>query len=74
MLTLPYQSLPENQCLFVRGFRVVRVLNIWPRLRGEAGHAPGTGEYEPEPDKQLESIGTSADTNVNMSLIFQTIV
>ena len=69
-LILPYQSLPENQCIFVRGFRVARVLNIWPRLRGEAGPAPDIGDHEPESDKQIESTGTSAHTNVNMSLIF----
>ena len=57
------QNLPQNQCIFVRGFRVTRILNIWPRLRG-AGPAPDFGEHEPEPDRRLELISIPADTDV----------
>ena len=54
------QNLPQNQCIFVRGFRVTRILNIWPRLRG-AGPAPNFGEREPESDRSLGLIGIPSD-------------
>ena len=57
------QNLPQNQCIFVRGFRVTRILNIWPRLRG-AGPAPDFGEREPESDRRLELISIPADADV----------
>ena len=41
MVFLSMQNLPENQCVFIRGFRVTRVLGILPRrLRGAAGPNP----------------------------------
>lgn len=57
---------------------MVRILNIWPRLRGQAGPSPHIGghdsEPEPEPDKQLEPIGALEDTNVkNPSYHFLTL-
>ena len=54
------QDLPQNQCIFVRGFRI---LNLWPRLRG-AGPAPDFGEREPESDRRLELISIPADIDV----------
>ena len=57
------QNLLQNQCIFVRGFRVTRILNIWPRLRG-AGPAPEFGEREPESDRRLELISIPADIDV----------
>jgi hypothetical protein len=65
---LSFQNLPDNQCIFVRGFRVVRRLNIWPRLQGEAEPAPDEGEHEPELDRQLEPIGTSNDYDINVKI------
>ncbi|KAI0290551.1 hypothetical protein B0F90DRAFT_1671913 [Multifurca ochricompacta] len=47
------QNLPEDQCIFVRGFRVTRFIRILPRLRGAAGPAPLPDGHEPEPDAQL---------------------
>lgn len=57
------QNLPQDQCIFVRGFRVTRVLNLWPRLRG-AGPTPDVGGREPESDRRLELIETPVDTDV----------
>ena len=57
------QNLPQNQCIFVRGFRVTRILNIWHRLHG-AGPVPDFGEREPESDRRLELISIPADTDV----------
>jgi hypothetical protein len=67
-----FQNLRDNQCIFVRGFRVARILNIWPRLRGEAEPATDEGEHEPEPDRQLLPIGSpdDDDINVNISAIY----
>jgi len=56
------QNLPEDQCIFIRGFRATRVLGLRPRLRGAAGPAPTPDEDGPESDTQLISI--PADTNV----------
>ncbi|KAI0291080.1 hypothetical protein B0F90DRAFT_1779787 [Multifurca ochricompacta] len=50
------QNLPEDQCIFVRGFRVTRFIRILPRLRGAAGPAPLPDGHEPEPDAQLVSV------------------
>ena len=50
------QNLPENQCIFVRGFRVTRFLKIIPGIRGAAGPAHLPDEDDPNPDAQLESI------------------
>ena len=56
------QNLPENQCVFIRGFRVARVLGILRRrLRGAAGPNPML-DLEPgddEPDKGLASISAA---------------
>jgi len=57
------QNLPQNQCIFVRGFRVTRRRYFWPKLRG-AGPAPDLGEPEPESDRRLELISIPADTDV----------
>ena len=47
-------------------------MKIWPRLRGRAGPASDVSGHEPEPesDKQLEALGTPANTNVGDSVIF----
>ncbi|KAF8506004.1 hypothetical protein F5888DRAFT_494244 [Russula emetica] len=60
------RDLPENQCIFIRGFRVVRILGMWPKLRGQAEPAPDAGDQEPEPevDPQLELISVPDDSNV----------
>jgi hypothetical protein len=52
------QHLPENQCIFIRGFRVTRKLMILPRLRGAAGPNPDPNGYDSdcEPDTELVSI------------------
>lgn len=51
----------------MRGYRVVRVLGIWPRLRG-AGPTPDISGHDPRSasGRQLavEPIGYPADTNV----------
>ena len=57
----------------MRGFRVARILKIWPRLRG-AGPTHDLGKHGPEPasDRQLvvEPIGSPADTNVMFFTFF----
>ena len=59
MVFYSVQDLPENQCVFIRGFRVTRVLGILRRrLRGAAGPNPML-DLEPgddEPDKGLTPI------------------
>ena len=51
------QNLPENQCIFIRGFRVSRFSKIIPRLRAAAGPAQLPDEDDPgDSDTQLSSI------------------
>ncbi|KAH9174151.1 hypothetical protein EDB89DRAFT_1884328, partial [Lactarius sanguifluus] len=51
------ENLPEDQCIFVRGFRVTRKLRILPpRLKGAAGPNPDPEGYDEEPDVELVQI------------------
>jgi len=59
------EGLPEDQCIFIRGYRVVRFLNIWPRLRAMAEPAPDMHDPEPESDTCLGLIGVPADADVS---------
>jgi hypothetical protein len=56
------KNLPENQCIFVRGFRVTRFLKILPRLRGAA--SPTQDPNGPEPEFETQLISIPANTNV----------
>jgi hypothetical protein len=47
------QNLPEDQCIFIRGFRATRLLGLIPRLRGAAEPTRSPDENEPEPDMHL---------------------
>ncbi|KAF8269283.1 hypothetical protein EI94DRAFT_1015440 [Lactarius quietus] len=47
------ENLPENQCLFIRGFRVKRLFWIIPRLRGAAEPQP---DHDREPELELVPI------------------
>jgi len=44
------EGLPEDQCIFVRGFRVARKFMILPRLRAAAGPNPDLEGCDEEPD------------------------
>ncbi|KAH9020579.1 hypothetical protein EDB85DRAFT_518885 [Lactarius pseudohatsudake] len=51
------ENLPEDQCIFVRGFRVTRKLKILPpRLKGAAGPNPDPEGHDEEPDAELMPI------------------
>ncbi|KAH9040352.1 hypothetical protein EDB85DRAFT_130624 [Lactarius pseudohatsudake] len=48
------ENLPEDQCIFIRGFRVTRKFRILPpRLKGAAGPNPDPEGYDEEPDMEL---------------------
>ncbi|KAI9440174.1 hypothetical protein BJY52DRAFT_1129192 [Lactarius psammicola] len=49
-------NLPENQCIFVRGFRVKRTLKIFPRVRGAADPTPEPSKNDDEPETEVVSI------------------
>lgn len=55
--------------MFVRGFRVVRFLNFWPRLRGQATPSPDVDDRGPQPgaDRRLSAISGEAGEKVNNS-------
>ena len=50
-----HQNLPENQCVFIRGFRVARSFWLLPKhLKAAAGPSPDPG-YDRGPDTELAS-------------------
>ncbi|KAI9439189.1 hypothetical protein H4582DRAFT_122234 [Lactarius indigo] len=50
------EDLPEDQCIFVRGFRVARAFKLFPRLKGAAGHPQDPGEHDSEPELDSEVV------------------
>jgi hypothetical protein len=66
ILKQQYQNLPEDQCVFLRGFRVSRLFGIIPRLRGAADPTWSPGQDEPEFENQLISI--PPESNVRQSI------
>ena len=68
-LILSDQNLPENQCIFVRGFRATRIAKILPWLRGAAGPAriPGEDHHdEDDSDTQVTSIPSNTDVRLSI--------
>jgi hypothetical protein len=58
--------LPENQCVFIRGYRVSRTFWILPRrLKAAAGPSRDPDGYDCDPDTEVISI--PAITNVKIS-------
>jgi len=60
------QNLREDQCVFIRGYRVARAFGIFPKqIKGAAGPNPSLDEDEDEgshdPDKELVSIPASTE-------------
>ena len=56
-----YQNLPEDQCIFIRGFRVARPFRFLPRhLVAAAEPSSDSDEHNPEPDVELTSIPTAS--------------
>jgi hypothetical protein len=58
-----HKDLPEDQCIFVRGFRVTRLFGIIPRLRATAEPSLSPGQDEPESDMQLISVPPETDVS-----------
>ncbi|KAH8998264.1 hypothetical protein EDB86DRAFT_825160 [Lactarius hatsudake] len=51
------RNLPENQCIFIRGFRVKRFFfGLVPRIRGAAEPKPDTRGNDGEPEKEVVPI------------------
>ncbi|KAI0284834.1 hypothetical protein BC826DRAFT_973174 [Russula brevipes] len=57
------QNLPEDQCIFIRGFRVTRLLGILPRLRGAGGPSQNPDQDPDEPELDMQLLNLSADSN-----------
>ncbi|KAH9038289.1 hypothetical protein EDB84DRAFT_1479566 [Lactarius hengduanensis] len=49
-------DLPENQCIFIRGFRVKRTFKRFPRVRGAAEPTPDPSGNDDEPETEVVSI------------------
>ncbi len=63
------QNLPEDKCIFIRGFRATRLLGILPRLRGAAEPTQGPHEDEPEPEPDMHLITTPSDIKVTLCIL-----
>jgi hypothetical protein len=65
------QDLPEDQCIFVRGFRVTRKLKILPpRLKGAAGPNPDKEGHDEESDMELIPIPSVPEVTLRNLLEF----
>jgi hypothetical protein len=54
------KDLPEDQCVFVRGFRVARrAFKLFTRLKGAAEHIEDPGGHDCEPELEAVSITSS---------------
>ena len=63
-----YQNLPENQCVFIRGFRVSRSFWMLPkRLKAAAGPSSDPGGNGGDPDTEI--ITLSPVTTVRDSIL-----
>jgi hypothetical protein len=67
------QNLPENQCIFIRGFRATRLLGILPKLRGaaEPTQSPDEDEDESEHDMRLMTTPDIKVMHIAPGLIFR---
>ena len=63
------QNLPENQCVFIRGFRVARTFRILPkRLKAAAGPSPSPERDDFEPEIELITIPAATNVEDTLSL------
>lgn len=59
------QNLPEDQCIFIRGFRVKRYLfGMLPRIRAAAEPKPDTRWDDREPERQVITIPGATDVRL----------
>ena len=67
------EDLPENQCIFLRGFRVARKYKIFPRLKGASGPNPDPKGYDVEPDSDImmELISVPAEPEVTQPTLMK---
>ncbi|KAI9439705.1 hypothetical protein H4582DRAFT_1541863 [Lactarius indigo] len=54
------KNLPEDQCIFIRGFRVARKYKIFPRLKAAAGPNPDPEGYDEDSDMDMELVPVPA--------------
>ncbi|KAI9448133.1 hypothetical protein H4582DRAFT_65681 [Lactarius indigo] len=50
------ENLPEDQCIFIRGFRVKRIFGIIPWIRAAAEPNPDTRGNDPDPEMEMEVV------------------
>ena len=63
-----HQNLPEDQCVFIRGFRVARTFRILPKqLKAAAGPSSDLDGYNFEPDIEVVSIPATAMVTFDFS-------
>ena len=64
------QKLSENQCIFVRGFRVKLILGKFHQIKAEAEPKPDPCEKDHEPEKEVVSIPSVSEVRP-LTLIIQ---
>ncbi|KAN0116119.1 hypothetical protein V8E52_006176 [Russula decolorans] len=69
------KNLPENQCVFIRGYRVARSFWILPRrLKAAAGPSSDSGGYDCDPDMEVISIPATTKYRDPLHLLLDYIV
>ena len=64
------QNLPENQCVFVRGYRVVRIPNTWLKFLELMGPLHMRRRPGPGSDQRLQLTSIPEGLEVSKLLIF----
>ncbi|KAH9162082.1 hypothetical protein EDB89DRAFT_670414 [Lactarius sanguifluus] len=52
------ENLPENQCIFVRGFRIKRSFKIFPRVKGAA--EPPPDQKRTDDEREIEAVSIAS--------------
>jgi hypothetical protein len=63
-----HQNLPENQCIFVRGFRVKRSFKMFPRVKGAVEPPPDPSGNNDE--REIEVVLIASAPKVRILLLF----
>ncbi|KAH9066184.1 hypothetical protein EDB87DRAFT_1589448 [Lactarius vividus] len=65
------ENLPENQCMFVRGFRVKRILGIIPWIKAAAETKPDPRRDDRKPGKEVVPIPSATEYRDPLHVIIE---
>ncbi|KAF8268449.1 hypothetical protein EI94DRAFT_1148695 [Lactarius quietus] len=65
------ESLPENQCIFIRGFRVERTIRIFSKIKAAAEPKPDPSESDDESETKVVSIPSASNHRDPLHILLQ---